>query len=168
MTHSCPCWARVVCSFCVSCPALTQRWPRPLPHQGRVNRDERVGHPLLGTSRAASFPWDGEPPWSSLRGQADAETVCGLKKNKHDLPFSAESHDHSDRSRPCAAVLGSVPQWPEGPSLKAQGLAVSRGVSHSIAVPPLVPCPLSRLGSVSESDFSKPFPPFRVAASKLL
>lgn len=70
------------------------------------------------------LPVGGGPPWSSLSGPARTETACGLKKNKHDSPFPAESCDHSARSWLFAAMPDGVQQGPEGPSLKAQGLAV--------------------------------------------
>lgn len=67
------------------------------------------------------------------------ETVCGLKKTEHDLPVPAESRDHSDRSWLFGAVPGGEQRGPEGPGLRARGLAVS-GVCLT-AQPVLPSCP---------------------------
>lgn len=99
------------------------------PTASRQSYQMRGWDTLCLGRRGRLRPVGGGPPWSSLRGQADTETARGLKKNRRDLPSSAESHGPSDRSGLFAAVLGSVQPWPEGPSLQAQGLAVPRGVS---------------------------------------
>lgn len=117
-THACMCsrvrrarWAPSV--WCAPAPTSP-------PPPSRAELTERRGWDTLRLGRQGSFAprgWGTTLEFTAGTGRQREQYAC-LKQNKHNLPFSAESEDHSESSG-CAAECATVAGRP---SLRARSV----------------------------------------------